>query len=182
MRHIILISGKDSLATAIIQKAKDDTLPYEYVYNPTGAELPEVNTWLTDIEEYLHATINRVGEDLISIIQNYNFLPSPIARYCTRKSKIEPLGKYIGKGRGIATVYYGLRYDEQYRVGYEPIQKSPIIPKYPLREAHMTLPMVWALLDSLKLLPPMFIWDEMYDRVKVLLGDNSEILENLRPW
>ena len=41
MRHIIPISGKDSLATAISQRARFPDVPYEYVYNDTRMELPE---------------------------------------------------------------------------------------------------------------------------------------------
>jgi hypothetical protein len=33
MRHIILISGKDSLATAIVQRDAEPSHDYEYVFN-----------------------------------------------------------------------------------------------------------------------------------------------------
>jgi len=45
-RHIMPISGKDSLATALFQLAYEPDRPYEFMFNPTGAELPEVFTWL----------------------------------------------------------------------------------------------------------------------------------------
>lgn len=41
IRHIIPISGKDSLCTAIVQR-QAEALEYEYLFNPTGSELPEV--------------------------------------------------------------------------------------------------------------------------------------------
>ena len=180
MRHIILISGKDSLSTAIVQKAKEPTFDYEYIFNPTGAELPEVDKWLAKVEIYLDAKIERVGADLLGIIKGYNFLPSSRARYCTRQSKIEPLEKFL-KGSD-ATVYYGLRYDEPERVGYDNSKNQSITPDYPLRDAKMTIAMVWALLGRLDLLPPQFIWHDMIARVRALMADNSGIIDTLHPW
>lgn len=60
MRHIIPISGKDSLWTAIYQKQKDPSLPYEYLFNDTGAELPDTYAWLDKVErERDHNTSHR---------------------------------------------------------------------------------------------------------------------------
>lgn len=87
MRYIIPISGKDSLSTAIVQTALQPELDYEFVFNPTGAELPEVYLWIDKVEQYLNKPIVRVGADLDAIIQGYNyFLPSGQARYCTRQA------------------------------------------------------------------------------------------------
>jgi 3'-phosphoadenosine 5'-phosphosulfate sulfotransferase (PAPS reductase)/FAD synthetase len=69
MRHIIPISGKDSLTTAIIQTARENH-DYEYFFNPTGLELPEVFTWLDMIEKELDITIVRVGKPLKDIIKS----------------------------------------------------------------------------------------------------------------
>jgi hypothetical protein len=41
MRHIILISGKDSLATALVQIQRSPDLPYELVHNEVKWDLPE---------------------------------------------------------------------------------------------------------------------------------------------
>src|SRR6478672_8471604 len=107
MRHIIPISGKDSLATAIVQIKRQPELDYEFVFNPTGAELPIVFEWLSKVEGYLGKEIVRIGRDLYEIIEDNNFfLPSRLARYCTRQSKIEPFEKWIGKDDCI--VYYGI--------------------------------------------------------------------------
>lgn len=51
MRYIIPISGKDSLATAIFQTTYQPNLPYEFIFNDTGSELPEVYKWLDNIEK-----------------------------------------------------------------------------------------------------------------------------------
>ena len=76
-RHIIPISGKDSLCTALVQIKINPDLNYEFVFNPTGAELPCVFDWLDKVELYLGKPIARVGKDLLEIIEDYNyFLPS----------------------------------------------------------------------------------------------------------
>src|SRR5690349_18862155 len=109
-RHICLISGKDSLAATVVQKRLDPDLPYEYVFNPTGWDLPDTVLWLTKVERYLGQKILRIGGDLNSICKEAGMLPSINSRFCTRKAKIEPLKQFL---RGdMAHVYYGLRADE----------------------------------------------------------------------
>lgn len=109
MRHIIPISGKDSLMTAIIQKELEPR-EYEYIYNVTGAETPEIIDWLAKVETCLDAPIVRAGADLEQIIYDKGVLPSPRVRFCTEYAKIKPMQKYIGKED--ATVYFGIRADE----------------------------------------------------------------------
>ena len=117
MRYIIPISGKDSLATALVQLKLQPELNYEYVFNPTGAELPCVFEWLDKVSLYLGKPITCVGRNLLELIEDYNyFLPSRLARYCTRECKIEPFEKWIGVDD--CTVYYGIRADEN-RGGYQ---------------------------------------------------------------
>ena len=94
VRHIIPISGKDSLCTALVQMKDEPDLNYEFLFNPTGSELPEVFDWLKMVETYLGKPINHIGRPLLEIIEANNyFLPSRLARYCTRQSKIEPMLK-----------------------------------------------------------------------------------------
>jgi hypothetical protein len=64
MKHVIPISGKDSLATAIIQKRLQPELEYEYIFNPTGKELPETIEWLKRVEIYLGKEILFIGYDM----------------------------------------------------------------------------------------------------------------------
>lgn len=175
MRHIIPISGKDSLATAIVQKAIDETLPYEYVFNPTGAELPEVFEWIDKVEKYLGAPTVRVGEDLESIIESYNyFLPNGQARYCTRQSKIEPFVKWVGKEK--ATVYYGIRADED-RAGFNNQYSLNIIPSYPLQTLGIGLEQVYKLVTDRGVKPPTFFWESVYiDVCKILDMDVKKLL------
>lgn len=161
-RHIIPISGKDSLSTAIVQRTLNPDLSYEYMFNPTGAELPEVFTWLSKVEEYLSAPIIRVGKDLETIIkfERNGFLPSWNDRFCTKQSKMIPMEQFIGSYP--AYVYYGIRADEN-RPGYS--GKANIYPVYPLQLAGITLPMVYEIINNAGLKPPTFFWKEIYDRV-----------------
>ena len=151
MRHILPISGKDSLWTAIIQKRAEPTLTYEYMFNDTGAELPETYAWLDSVEKYLNAPIQRVGESLEDIMYDQGILPSPMKRYCTRMSKIYPMEDWIG--RDAACVYYGIRADED-RQGYVPNKKLNITPVYPLVTHNQNLQDVYEGLNHLGLMPP----------------------------
>lgn len=178
-RHIIPISGKDSLATAIVQKTLQPELSYEYMFNRVGSELPETEQWLDTIENALEIKIERIGESLIDIIEDQGILPSFSARFCTRMAKIHPMKDWLEKEP--AYVYFGLRADEQ-RIGYVPSgAKDPIIPKYPLVDNELGINEVWSIVESHKLLPPAFKWQKVYDAVEERLV--KPIADyNLPPW
>jgi 3'-phosphoadenosine 5'-phosphosulfate sulfotransferase (PAPS reductase)/FAD synthetase len=168
MRHIIPISGKDSLATALVQRQLQPDLDYEYMFNPTGAELPEVFDWLKKVEEFLGREIVQVGESLKDIIEDNNFfLPSRRSRYCTRQSKIEPMEKWIGKDECI--IYYGIRADEK-RTGYINNRFPNIIPKMPLIDEGIDINGVYSIINSHGLKPPTFFWQSLYELVKKKFG------------
>ena len=165
MRHIIPISGKDSLATAIIQHKINPDLDYELMFNPTGEEPPIIFDWLKKVEEYFGKKIVHVGESLRDIVEfemNW-FLPSRNARYCTRMCKIEPMEKHIGDD--LCTVYYGIRFDEN-RGGYVSKNgKNNITPAYPLKDSRITIDGVYEVIKSVDLKPPTYFWNWLYDRV-----------------
>lgn len=180
MRHIIPISGKDSLATALVQLKNEPELDYEYVFNPTGAELPEVFDWINRVEKYLGKPINRVGEDLLEIIEEYNFyLPNRRSRYCTRRSKIEPFEKWIGKESVI--VYYGIRADEN-RGGYDNSRHPNIETSYPLKKYGLGIDEVYKVINDAGLKPPTFFWKEIYDAVCKRFGGEENIKFILKEW
>lgn len=180
MRHIIPISGKDSLATAIVQKEYQPNLEYEYIFNQTGMELSEVYQWLDKASQYLNAPIVQTGKNLFEIIREEGILPAPKQRFCTRLSKIYPMEEYL---TGECIVYYGLRYDEMAREGYRTNNKSiQITPAYPLRTLKIGLPGVWTILQQRDLLPPAFIWDEVLEKVKSKMGTYKSIIDTLYPW
>lgn len=172
MRHIIPISGKDSLATAFVQQARQPDLPYEYIFCDVSAELPETYEWLDRVRAATGWGIVNAGKNLLDIIDGFGgFLPSTRQRYCTREAKIEPMEKLLGGDP--AMVYYGLRADEQ-RVGYVPLGKSNIVPAYPLRDTGIDLRGVYAILDAKGLMPPTFFYPRLYNRVCELMAGLGE--------
>jgi len=167
MRRIIPISGKDSLATALIQTTHEPGA-YEFIFNDVGAELPETYAWLDSVEKKTGWDILRIGKSLEEeITRNSNhekgFLPSFKQRFCTSNCKIKPMEKHLGKDDEII-IYYGLRADEN-RTGYVPIAGSKIKPDYPLQRHGIDLQGVWAILTAQNLLPPSFFWQRLYDAV-----------------
>lgn len=178
MRHILPISGKDSLWTAIVQKRRNPDLTYEAMFNPTGAETPEVDAWLDQASAYIGLTIHRIGENLEAIIEEKGILPSPMVRYCTREAKIHPMENWLGKDE--ACIYYGIRADEK-RSGYNNAARPNLHPIYPLIECGMGIDDVWIGLDNVGLLPPAFFWQSLYDLTKQILGVYADVLERIDP-
>jgi hypothetical protein len=174
------ISGKDSLATALVQLAKEPEMDYEFMFNPTGEELPEVIEWIDKVEKHLGKPISRVGENLGGIIEHEMnwFLPSRDRRYCTRMAKIEPMETFIGKDP--ALVYYGIRADEN-RGGYNNLKYKNITPVYPLKEAGINLAMVYQINHNAGLKPPTFFWQRLWDEVAGKVGAEY-IKENFKEW
>lgn len=163
MRHIIPISGKDSLATAIVQMSMEPNIYYEFAFNQTGSELPETFEWLSKVEATLGIHIHRIGSDLEAIIESFGYyLPSAQSRYCTRMSKVEPLEEWVGETP--ATVYFGIRADEN-RGGYDNTKKPWITPSMPLQKYGLGIKEVYAICKSKDLMPPMFVWKELVDIV-----------------
>lgn len=168
MRYIIPISGKDSLCTALVQRETEPNLPYEYMFNPTGSELPEVFEWLNSVEAFLGQKIIHVGRPLLEIIESYNyFLPSRRARYCTRESKIEPMLAFIGNDE--ANIYFGIRADEN-RGGFDASKTPNVTPVYPLKRHRIGIQQVYETINKHGLKPPTFFWKRLHESVKNRLG------------
>lgn len=160
MRHVIPISGKDSLCTALVLLERESEKTYEYIYNDVGADIPDVAIWLSTVENRLNIKIHRIGMNLEDIILDQGILPSFRARYCTRMAKIYPMEDYLGKEDSI--VYYGIRADEK-REGYRATKKN-IVPDYPLVRYNIDLDGVYKMVGDL--LPPSFFWKRLYDLVE----------------
>lgn len=177
VHHMVGISGKDSLAAAIVQSTLNPDLPYQYFFNDVGSELPETYEWLDRVEKKMGWSIQRIGKSLEETIAKYGgFLPSPLARYCTKETKIQPIEAFqSGKP---TYLYLGIRADED-RGGFIPPNNN-ICPVYPLVNAKITLPVVWALLESRDLLPPAFFWQRLYDAVCDRFPKDRWI--SLQPW
>ena len=124
VRHILGISGgKDSAALAIYLKQKYPSLKIEYYNSDTGCELAETETLINRLEAYL-GKIERLraaeGSPEPTPFHHFlkamgGFLPSPQARWCTKKMKLDKLEEYVGDDYAVS--YVGIRGDED-RDGY----------------------------------------------------------------
>lgn len=124
VRHILGISGgKDSAALAIYMKQKYPNLKIEYYNSDTGCELTETEKLINRLEAYLgkieklRAASNTSEETPFHHFLKAmgGFLPSPQARWCTKKMKLEELEKFVGDDYAVS--YVGIRGDED-RDGY----------------------------------------------------------------
>jgi hypothetical protein len=140
VKHVLGISGgKDSAALAIYLKDKHPDLPVEYYTCDTGKELNETYELIKNLEVYLGQSIVKLEaakdspEDTFDhFLQVYGgYLPSAMARWCTKKLKLDPFEQYIA-GDDPVISYVGIRGDEQ-REGY--ISKRPNIQStFPFRK------------------------------------------------
>ena len=124
VRHILGISGgKDSAALAIYLKKTYPSLKIEYYNSDTGCELAETETLINRLEAYL-GKIERLraaeGSPEPTPFHHFlkamgGFLPSPQARWCTKKMKLDKFEEYVGDDYAVS--YVGIRGDED-RDGY----------------------------------------------------------------
>ncbi len=177
--HLIPISGKDSLAAALVQTARDPDKDYQFLFNDAGSELPETYEWLARVEQVTGWKIQRTTETIEARLEHYGgFLPSHQQRWCTEKCKILPSDRFAGSRPVFA--YYGLRADEPERKGFIPTRKNNLLPVYPLRELGLTLAHVWMIVSAKGLLPPAFHWQRLEDAVLEVLPESQWI--PLEPW
>lgn len=178
IRHILPISGgKDSAALAVYMCLNYPQISVEYVFCDSQCELPETYEYLNRLEKILGKVINRVTVfDLYDVEEKFtrnafefvlrerygSYLPSPLARWCTRELKIKPFEKYISNSTAYS--YIGIRGDEN-REGYlrkkNPIlsSKPNIIPVYPFKDAGIGLDNVQQLLEGAGLgMPEYYKW------------------------
>lgn len=140
--HVLGISGgKDSAALALYLKDRHPSINIEYYTSDTGRELQETYALINRLESALGKTIKRIDpikENHTNSPSNFDhflelyggYLPSSLARWCTKKLKLEPFEEYIGEQPTIS--YVGIRGDED-REGY--ISKKPNVQSiFPFRE------------------------------------------------
>ena len=122
--HILGISGgKDSAALAIYLKQKYSNLKIEYYNSDTGCELAETELLIDRLSAYLgNIKRLRAAEDSPEptpfehfLKATGGFLPSPQARWCTKKMKLDEFERYVGDDYAVS--YVGIRGDED-RDGY----------------------------------------------------------------
>lgn len=191
VRHIIPLSGKDSLATVLVQREKEPSLPYEYVFWDVGMELPETYAWLDLVEKKLKIKIHRGGSSLEDAIAQAGFLPSQSRRFCTKMTKIGPYKRFVNQDPSVDLVinYVGFRYDEKDRIprgGIDRLTESdgvPIKEVYPLIDAEVSINDVYRIISNHGLTVPDFFWKRLYDAVYERCGPVSQkFMEELPPW
>ena len=147
IRHILGISGgKDSAALAIYLKQQYPNLKIEYYNSDTGCELAETELLIDRLGAYLgHITRLRAAEGSPepTPFEHFlkamgGFLPSPQARWCTKKMKLDEFERFVGDDMAIS--YVGIRGDED-RDGY--ISSKPNIQSvFPFRRNIWSLDVV----------------------------------------
>ena len=60
---------------------------------------------------------SRNGEPFSALIKKKNYLPNPVARFCTEELKVKAINKYVKTLHEDAETMVGVRADEQRRVG-----------------------------------------------------------------
>lgn len=181
IRHILGISGgKDSAALAIYLKQTYPLLKIEYYNSDTGCELAETETLINRLEAYL-GKIERLraaeGSPEPTPFHHFlkamgGFLPSPQARWCTKKMKLDKFEEYVGDDYAVS--YVGIRGDED-RDGY--ISSKPNIQAvFPFRKNIWSIDVINKFLhkenlDQIvdiyeRLCPEGFLREEILDTVK----------------
>lgn len=120
VRHVLGISGgKDSAALAVYLRTRFPELHVEYYFMDTGKELDETYEFVDNLEIFLGKKIERLQAASGSPITPFDhylelyggYLPSPNARWCTRKLKLEPFERFF-VGDDPALSYVAIRADE----------------------------------------------------------------------
>lgn len=140
--HVLGISGgKDSAALALYLSRLYPDLEIDYYTSDTGRELDETYALIERLKSALGKDISEIKpieENNTNAESNFDhflelyggYLPSSMARWCTKKLKLEPFENYIGNEPTIS--YVGIRGDED-REGYIS-KKSNVQSIFPFRE------------------------------------------------
>lgn len=181
IRHILGISGgKDSAALAIYLKQRYPELKIEYYNSDTGCELEETELLIDRLEAYLGKIVRlRAAQDSPEPTPFHHFLkaaggflPSPQARWCTQKMKLQEFERYVGDD--VAISYVGIRGDED-RDGY--ISSKPNIQAiFPFRKNIWSLDVINKVLGNDNLEQFISVYDKFCPQG--LMRD--EIMETVR--
>jgi len=155
VRDIVALSGgKDSVAMALALKEKEPWRKYEYVYTPTGWELPEMDEHFNKLRALLGEIVPLPTHSMDELIQIQRALPNWRMRWCTRKIKIEPFERFI-RSIGECTVYVGIRADETGdREGVDYDRIEGVTRRFPMDEWGWTIQDVLSFLDCRGIIIP----------------------------
>ena len=127
VNHVLGISGgKDSAALAIYLRRKYPEMDVEFYTCDTGKELKETYELIERLNSVLgkdirlYKSMDEENSPMKNPFDHFlatygGYLPSPTARWCTKKMKLEPFENEIGDSPTIS--YVGIRGDEN-REGY----------------------------------------------------------------
>lgn len=124
------------------------------LFADTGWEHKPLYEWLEKVEAVTGVKIERVqrSETLPNYIKRSRYFPSPMARFCTRMFKIEPMDEYLSRYVP-CELMIGLNYDERdMREGNHEMQPG-VIYSYPLVDLKITRSMCEAVLNERGLHP-----------------------------
>lgn len=155
LKHVIGISGgKDSAALAIFLHEKFPSIDLNCYFCDTGKELDETYQLIENIEIYLGKKVEFLKpEDAKKADENpfdyyykayRGYLPSSVARWCTKQMKLDPFEEYVGHDPVVS--YVGIRGDED-REGYIS-KKSNIQSIFPFRRNIWADDVVRKILDN----------------------------------
>jgi len=160
-------AGKDSTATVLLFQKTFPKLKAHFVFADTGAELKETYEYLDLLEEKLNIKIARIKSKL-GTLEEYieksgGYLPSPVARYCTRLMKIAPFRDYMDelcKTHDVVFNLVGIRADEGTRVGYTPCGQyaHKVFTLMPLKDEGLVLADVFKIVEKSVGLPKYYEW------------------------
>lgn len=165
-KHVLGISGgKDSAALAVYMRQYHPELDIDYFFTDTGKELPEVYSFLAELEGRLGKPILRLNPDRgfdFWLEKKFNyFLPSPQTRWCTRQLKLRPFEEWIKPMLDAGTKVYSyvaIRADEEFRNAYNSKHENLIV-KLPFKEEGIDKAGVHELLEISGLgLPAYYEW------------------------
>ena len=154
VRQVLGISGgKDSAALAIYMKNKYPDLHIDFYNTDTGCELEETKILINRLESIL-GPIERLkaaqGSPEPTPFHHFlkssgGYLPSPQARWCTQKLKLEEFERYVGNNTPTIS-YVGIRGDEG-REGY--ISTKPNIQAiFPFRKNIWSMDVIYKVLHN----------------------------------
>lgn len=152
MYHLVALSGgKDSTALALRLRELFPGTQFIYFCSPTGDELPEMEAHWAKLEEMLGQRIHRIYDpefpDIHALIEHFQALPNHRQRWCTRVLKIEAAQQFYAEFDS-ATIYVGLRADEEARAGRRGVFDENISTRHPFQEWGWNLGHVWGYLDA----------------------------------
>lgn len=150
-RHLVGLSfGKDSTALALRLREVYPKRTFEYIYTPTGNELPEMIEHILHVQELLGTKLTPVtiGRSLMAESRHQRMLPNSRARWCTRILKIIPFQAFVASAMP-CVIYIGIRADEADRKGveYEEMGEG-VTTRYPFVEWDWGIGDVWEYLDD----------------------------------